>query len=363
MGEVSATVMKNHLQLYAGKRVFVTGHTGFKGAWLTYLLNQLGADVTGFALPPEQGASHFEMLDLRSKISHIEGDIRDSAALHAALNEAQPEFVFHLAAQALVKRSYADPAGTFNTNVMGSVNLLDSVRQCESVRSLVYITSDKCYENVEWFWGYRENDTLGGHDPYSASKAAAEIVFSAYVRSFFASRSALGAATARAGNVIGGGDWAADRIVPDCIRAIEQGESILLRNPNATRPWQHVLEPLSGYLLLGAKLFDHPKQYAGSWNFGPATTEVRTVHDVAKSIVHHLGRGRIEVSNSQPTHHEARLLQLNCDKAHQLLGWRPRWNVDKTLAATAQWYKVILDGGNVEALTKSQLKDYFDELL
>lgn len=354
--------MKNALAAYAGKKVFVTGHTGFKGTWLTYLLNKLGADVTGFALPPEPGPSHFEMLNLRSKIRHIEGDIRDSGALSVALTEAKPEFVFHLAAQALVKRSYSDPVNTFDTNVMGSVNLLDAVRQCDSVRSLVYITSDKCYENVEWVWGYRENDALGGHDPYSASKAAAEIVFSAYVRSFLASRRDLGAATTRAGNVIGGGDWAADRIVPDCIRAIENGATIQLRNPNATRPWQHVLEPLSGYLLLGAKLYDHPKQYAGSWNFGPATTEVRTVHDVAKSIVQHLERGRIEVNSSQATHHEARLLQLNCDKAHQLLGWHPRWNVDKTLAATAQWYKVILEGGNAEAITNSQLKDYFSEL-
>lgn len=355
--------MKNALAMYAGKKVFVTGHTGFKGTWLTYLLNKLGADVTGFALPPEPGPSHFEMLNLRSKIRHIEGDIRDGGALSAALTEAKPEFVFHLAAQALVKRSYSDPVSTFDTNVMGSVNLLDAVRQCDSVRSLVYITSDKCYENVEWVWGYRENDALGGHDPYSASKAAAEIVFSAYVRSFLASRADLGAATTRAGNVIGGGDWAADRIVPDCIRAIENGAAIQLRNPNATRPWQHVLEPLSGYLLLGAKLFENPSQFAGSWNFGPSTTEVRTVHDVAKSIVQHLGRGRIEIIGSQAILHEARLLQLNCDKAHQLLGWHPRWNVEKTLATTAQWYKTILDGGNAETITNAQIKDYFPELL
>lgn len=362
MGEISAKNVNNFLAAYAGKKVFVTGHTGFKGTWLTYLLNQVGAEVTGFALPPEPGPSHFEMLGMRSKIRHIEGDIRDGAALRAALNKAQPEFVFHLAAQALVKRSYADPASTFATNVMGSVNLLEAVRHCESVRSLVYITSDKCYENVEWIWGYRENDALGGHDPYSASKAAAEIVFSAYFRSFLASRKDLGAATTRAGNVIGGGDWAADRIVPDCIRAIEQGEPIQLRNPNATRPWQHVLEPLSGYLLLGARLREHPQQYAGSWNFGPATSEVRTVHDVAKSIVQHLERGRIEVNTSQAIHHEARLLQLNCDKAHQLLSWHPRWDVDKTFDATAQWYKVILEGGSAEAITKSQLRDYFPEL-
>lgn len=354
--------MKDALAAYAGKRVFVTGHTGFKGTWLTCLLNKLGAEVTGYALPPEPGPSHFEMLNLRSKIHHIEGDIRDGAALTSSLAKAKPEFVFHLAAQALVKRSYSDPVNTFDTNVMGSVNLLDAVRQCDSVRSLVYITSDKCYENVEWVWGYREIDALGGHDPYSASKAAAEIVFSAYARSFLKSRSNLGAATTRAGNVIGGGDWAADRIVPDCIRAIEKGAAIELRNPNATRPWQHVLEPLSGYLLLGAKLFENPAQFAGSWNFGPSTTEVRNVHDVAKSIIHHLGKGRIEVTGSQAVLHEARLLQLNCDKAHQILGWHPRWNVEKTLATTAQWYKTILEGGDAETVTNAQLKDYFPEL-
>lgn len=359
MGEIN---MQKALESYAGKKVFITGHTGFKGTWLTCLLNQVGAEVTGFALPLQSGPSHFEMLNLRSKIRHIEGDIRDAAALTAALSEAQPEFVFHLAAQALVKQSYAEPADTFSTNVMGSVNLLDAVKQCDSVRSLVYITSDKCYENVEWVWGYRENDALGGRDPYSASKAAAEIVFSAYVRSFLSARADLGAATTRAGNVIGGGDWAADRIVPDCIRAIEKEGVIQLRNPNATRPWQHVLEPLSGYLLLGAKLRANPQQFNGAWNFGPSTVEVRTVHDVAKSIVEYLGKGRIEVDSSQIHQHEANLLQLNCDKAHQLLNWHPRWDVDKTLAATAQWYKVILDGGKAEDITRAQLEDYFPEL-
>lgn len=359
MGEMS---MKDALATYVGKNVFVTGHTGFKGTWLAYLLAKVGANVTGFALAPELGPSHFKMLGLDQKIQHIEGDIRDAAALCSSLKAAQPEFVFHLAAQALVKRSYADPVNTFSTNVMGSVNILDAIRQCETVRSLVYITSDKCYENLEWVWGYRENDALGGHDPYSASKAAAEIVFSAYYRSFFAGRTTLGAATTRAGNVIGGGDWAADRIVPDCIRAIEHGEPIQLRNPNATRPWQHVLEPLSGYLQLGALLCEHPAQYGGSWNFGPATTEVKTVHEVAKAIVLHLGKGAIELHGTPQQHHEARLLQLNCDKAHQLLGWRPRWNVEKTLTATAQWYKAILDGANAEEVTIAQLRDYFPEL-
>jgi CDP-glucose 4,6-dehydratase len=354
--------MKKVLSAYSGKRVLVTGHTGFKGAWLTFLLAELGADVTGYALPPESGPSHFNMLKLDRRIHHVEGDIRDRGKMRAVLDDAQPEFVFHLAAQALVKRSYADAVDTFETNVLGSVNLLDAVRQCQAVRSLVCVTSDKCYENVEWVWGYRENDRLGGHDPYSASKAAAEIAFSAYQRSFFASRPGLGAATTRAGNVIGGGDWAADRIVPDCIRAIATGDAITLRHPHATRPWQHVLEPISGYMLLGARLRENPADYGGSWNFGPSTSEVRTVADVANSMLRYLGKGKLQIAEQQAEHHEATLLQLNCDKAHRLLNWHPRWNVDKTFAATAEWYKVALEDGDIEGITRAQLTEYFPEI-
>jgi len=359
---MGSMTMKDVLQSFSGKRVLVTGHTGFKGSWLAFLLHEAGADVMGYALPPVPGPSHFEMLRLEQRINHVAGDIRDYSELNAAMQSFQPEYVFHLAAQALVKKSYDDPVDTFSSNVMGSVHLLDAVRQCDSVRSLVYITSDKCYENVEWIWGYRENDRLGGHDPYSASKGAAEIVFSAYARSFFSSRPELGAATARAGNVIGGGDWAADRIIPDCIRSIENNKPIQLRNPKATRPWQHVLEPIAGYLLLGARLRDAPGKHAGSWNFGPETSEVRTVHEVAGTIIDHLGRGHIEIDNSQKHHHEAQLLQLNCDKSHQLLGWKPRWSADETLAATAQWYKTVLDGGDAETITRAQLQAYFPEL-
>jgi CDP-glucose 4,6-dehydratase len=291
------------------------------------------------------------------------GDIRDESSLRDALHDFQPEYVFHLAAQSLVKLSYDKPVDTFSTNIMGSVNLLESVRTCESVRSLVFITSDKCYENLEWIWGYRESDRIGGHDPYSASKGAAEIIFSAYSRSFFNSRANLGAASARAGNVIGGGDWAADRIIPDCIRAIEKGDAIQLRNPKATRPWQHVLEPLSGYLLLAANLYNEPRKFAGVWNFGPSTAEVRTVFEVAEAIIQHLGKGKIEVSESSNQQHEANLLQLNCDKAHQLLDWYPRWHVEQTLTATAEWYKSIFEGQNAEMITRRQLKSYFNELL
>lgn len=354
--------MKEIFQSFKGKRVFLTGHTGFKGTWLTFLLTELGAEVMGYALDPGTEPNHFNKLGLESKIKHIVGDVRDKETLIKSLHDFQPEYVFHLAAQALVKLSYNDPVDTFSTNIMGSINLLEAVRTCNSVRSLVYITSDKCYENVEWIWGYRENDSIGGHDPYSASKGAAEVVFSAYERSYFNLRPTLGAASARAGNVIGGGDWATDRIIPDCIRAIENGEAIQLRNPRATRPWQHVLEPLSGYLLLAAKLYNEPKKYAGAWNFGPSTAEVRTVHEVAKTIIEHLGRGKIEITESPNQHHEANLLQLNCDKAHQLLNWYPRWHVEETLKATAEWYKAISEGHSAELITRQQLQTYFNEL-
>jgi CDP-glucose 4,6-dehydratase len=353
--------LSNLKNIFNGKRVFITGHTGFKGSWLAYILSEIGADVMGFALTPGTVLSHFDLLHLDSKIKHVVGDIRDAPLLASAILKFQPEFVFHLAAQALVRPSYIDPAATFSTNVMGSVNLLDAVLLCNSVRSLVYITSDKCYENVEWIWGYRENDRLGGHDPYSASKAAAEIIFSTYAQSFFSKRASLGAATARAGNVIGGGDWAVDRIIPDCIRSIQAGEPIRLRNPGATRPWQHVLEPLGGYLLLAARLFEEPQRWGGSWNFGPSTQEVRTVQNVAEIIIGHLGKGHIQISESHMQPHEARLLQLNCDKAQQLLNWYPRWHADEALEATAKWYESQINGDDMEQVTRSQIYTFFSE--
>lgn len=355
-------VVSGFLSAFVGRRVMVTGHTGFKGSWLAFLLKELGADVLGYALPPTEPDSHFIMLKLDQSIRHVEGDVRNFDRLNATMGQFEPEFVFHLAAQAIVRESYLNPKTTFDTNVSGSVNVLEAVRYCESVRSLVYVTSDKCYENVEWVWGYRENDGLGGHDPYSASKAAAEMVFIAYSRSFFIHRPALGAATVRAGNVIGGGDWAAGRIVPDCIRAITSGEPIRLRNPDATRPWQHVLEPLSGYLLLAVKLRESPSSFAGSWNFGPSSSETRTVLELAQEIIGRFGRGTIEIEPGDNNRHEAQMLQLNCDKAYRKLGWGPRWNFEKTVTVTADWYKEILDGIDATAVTRRQLHDYFGEL-
>jgi CDP-glucose 4,6-dehydratase len=344
--------------VFKDKKVFITGHTGFKGTWLTTILKKLGAEILGYALEPEDRNCHFNMMNLKEEIHHVTGDIRDQNKLMNTLCDFQPEFVFHLAAQAIVKKSYDDPVDTFNTNVMGSVNLLESVKNCNSVRSLVYVTSDKCYENVEWDWGYRENDRLGGYDPYSASKAAAEIVFSSYLRSFFSSKTSLGAASTRAGNVIGGGDYSDNRIIPDCIRSLQINKPIILRNPTATRPWQHVLEPLSGYLLLAARLYNSPKKYSGSWNFGPATIETRTVEEVAKTVIKHFGKGEVIIESSQ-VHHEAQLLQLNCDRANQILHWYPRWDVDQTLSETANWYQKIIDGADASTITISQIIKYF----
>jgi CDP-glucose 4,6-dehydratase len=359
---MGSMVMADSLAAFRGRRVFVTGHTGFKGSWLAYLLTMLGAEVRGYALPPAVRDSHFDQLHLRQLIQHVEGDVRDVDSVKRAMSEFAPDFVLHLAAQALVKRSYEDPVETFSTNVMGSVNLLEAVRATPSVRSLVYVTSDKCYENREWIWGYRESDRLGGHDPYSVSKAAAELVFSTYSRSYFLQREDFGGATTRAGNVIGGGDLAADRIVPDCIRAILQGRPVSLRNPNATRPWQHVLEPLSGYLLLAANLYADPGRYIGSWNFGPSSTQCRTVGEVANVLVGRFGRSDL-IEVSVGTHqHEAQLLQLNCDKAHQELKWYPRWDVERTLAATADWYQAIMQGEDARTVTSRQIRDYFPEI-
>jgi CDP-glucose 4,6-dehydratase len=349
----------SELEFFAGKRVFITGHTGFKGTWLTQIMIRSGATVCGYSLPCIDNESHFSGLGLKDVITHIEGDIRDEANLSEAMIAFKPDIVFHLAAQALVKLAYADPVSTFSTNVMGSLNILQAVNNCDSVKSMVYVTSDKCYENVEWEWGYRETDMLGGHDPYSASKAAAEIVFSSYTRSFYQNRPNLGAASVRAGNVIGGGDYSLDRIVPDCIRAIRQNKPIELRNPQSTRPWQHVLEPLSGYILLAQKLFEDPQKFAHPWNFGPGSQEPRNVGDVAQTIVDVYGQGSVLLGAVPSDFHEANLLQLNCDLAHHKLGWHPRWDVEKTLKMTADWYRLVDIGTSMPEVTNAHIDDYF----
>ena len=352
--------MVSHQGTYIGRRVLITGHTGFKGSWLALWLSKLGADVTGYALAPDYERSHFESLDLSNHIRHIEGDLRNTNALGRAFEEAKPEFVFHLAAQALVRRSYDDPLTTFATNVLGSANVLEEVRGCDDIRALVFVTSDKCYENREWVWGYRENDQLGGQDPYSASKAGAEMAFAAYQHSFFQDRKDFGAASARAGNVIGGGDWAEDRIIPDCIRSLEAGKPIVLRNPDATRPWQHVLDPLNGYLTLAAALANNPETFRGAWNFGPDVGAGLTVGELAERAVKHWGGGTVEVDRPKDAPFEHRLLQLSIDKAKLELNWHPRWHSDRAVEESVNWYKAVFGGHAAWDVSRAQIKSFED---
>ena len=346
------------LKVFRGKRVLITGDTGFKGSWLSLWLRELGAEVWGYALPPESDQDHFSLIRLDRMIHHVDGDIRDAEQFNKALGEARPEFLFHLAAQSLVRPSYQNPKLTFDTNVGGSVNILEGVRTTPSLRVLIYVTSDKCYRNQEWVWGYRETDELGGKDPYSASKAAAEVVFAAYTNSFFNARTDLGSASVRAGNVIGGGDWAEDRIIPDCVKALREGAPIMLRNPESTRPWQHVLDCLSGYLLLAARLAAVPKKYSGSWNFGPRAESMQTTRELATRVIAHWGRGEITMQNPGPAVHEASLLRLNCDKAHTLLHWRPHWDFEQTVQETVRWYKQVTEGIAPLKASQEQIQKY-----
>lgn len=321
---------------FAGQTVLVTGHTGFKGAWLTLWLTHLGARVVGYALPPEPDAL-FTEAGLSARIEHHLGDVRDGAHLERVMADCPPAYVFHLAAQPLVRAAYQDPAGTFDVNVMGTVRVLEAIRRSPSVKAAVVVTTDKCYDNREWAYAYRENDPLGGHDPYSASKAACELAVASYRKSFFQDGPAV--ATARAGNVIGGGDWAADRIVPDCIRALMRDEPIVLRRPEAVRPWQHVLEPLAGYLWLAARLAVAPR-FADAWNFGPVGGGHLRVREVVERAIAAWGAGSWQLhpeADAQP--HEATLLKLDATKAVDQLGWTPIMGADAAIAETVRWYR------------------------
>ena len=349
--------------IYKNKKVLITGHTGFKGSWLAIWLKELGADVIGYALDPPSEPNNFSATKLRDKITNIDGDIRDLHLLTEAFKKYQPEFVFHLAAQPLVRLSYEEPKLTFDTNVGGTVNVFEVVRKTPSVKVLVNITSDKCYQNNEWVWGYRENDPMGGHDPYSASKGCAELVFSAYLKSFFSQISPIGAASARAGNVIGGGDWGADRLVPDCIRALSGNQSIGIRNPRAVRPWQHVLEPLGGYLQLGAALWQDPQKYSGAWNFGPDDGSHLTVAAMTDRLIKYWGEGKWEDLSDPKALHEANLLKLNCDKAHAGLNWHSVLTIDECLQMTSEWYKIFYAGSSHESTYKfctQQIAEYVE---
>ena len=347
--------------IYKGRRVLVTGHTGFKGSWLCAWLLDLGATVAGYSLGIPTQPSHFEALALADRIEHFTGDVRDKNPLQQALNQFRPEIVFHLAAQSLVRKSYENPALTFETNTVGTLNLLDCLRNTPQVVAAVLITSDKCYDNIEWLWGYRENDRLGGKDPYSASKACAELVSRAYMESFF-KESGPNIATTRAGNVIGGGDWASDRVVPDCVRAWSEGKPVVIRNPNATRPWQHVLEPLSGYLALGQKLFQSDARVKNeSFNFGPQAQVNQSVGDLIVEMAQlwpgEKSNFQQEMNSEKP---ESTLLKLNCDKALQILQWNAILNFQETVSMTGKWYQAFYDRGAsaISEVTSGQIKEY-----
>ncbi|SFL41913.1 CDP-glucose 4,6-dehydratase [Halanaerobium salsuginis] len=326
--------------IYKDKNVLVTGHTGFKGSWLSIWLNELGANVIGYALDPYTDQDNFVVTNLSDKITDLRGEIRDYDNLLRTFEEEKPEIIFHLAAQPLVRLSYKEPRETYEVNVMGTVNVLEAARQSDSVKSVIIITSDKCYENNEWIWGYRENDPMGGYDPYSSSKGCAELVTSAYTRSFFENDdSDIAVASVRAGNVIGGGDWAADRLITDCISYLKEDKAIEIRSPKAIRPWQHVLEPLRGYLLLASKLYQNPKKYTGAWNFGPDEASIVTVGELVDKLVNKWGSGKwIDTSNNNELH-EAKLLKLDISKARHHLNWEPKLSFDQTIDLVVDWYQ------------------------
>ena len=343
---------------WRGRRVFLTGHTGFKGAWLALWLHRLGAEVTGFALPPPTRPSLFERAGVGELLTHVEGDIRDLDAVTNAMRAARAEVVFHLAAQPLVRLSYDQPVETYATNVMGTVHVLEAARQVGGVRAVVCITTDKCYENREWVWPYRESDPMGGHDPYSSSKGAAELVAAAYRRSYMTA-AGIGLATVRAGNVIGGGDWALDRLIPDLVRAFEAGEAPAIRSPDAVRPWQHVLEALGGYLLLAERLLAGERAFADAWNFGPADEDARPVGWIVERMrVLWGGDAAPPAPWTGGTPHEAGLLKLDTSKARSLLGWRPMLPLDEALGWIVAWHRRTAAGEDARAVTTEQIDSY-----
>jgi CDP-glucose 4,6-dehydratase len=349
------------LNNFSGKKVLITGHTGFKGAWLCSWLLELGAEVVGVALDPITEPSQFAVTNLSSSIKDLRIDIRDKEALKSAFVNAKPDFVFHLAAQALVRRSYDDPIETWQTNVIGTLNVLEALRAINKQCAAVIITSDKCYDNVEWVWGYREIDAMGGPDPYSASKGAAELALKSHVKSYFPKETSLvRVASARAGNVIGGGDWSVDRIIPDCVKAWANGVSVELRNPHSTRPWQHVLEPLSGYLVQAVSLYKNPEMHGESFNFGPVAQHNHSVLDLVSEMSRHWDRVQwVDLSKKIEGPYESGLLKLNCDKALHQLNWHALMNFKETVKMTAEWYKGYYQkNSNMFDLTVSQINEY-----
>lgn len=347
---------------WSGKKLFLTGHTGFKGSWLSLWLQQLGVSVTGYALAPPTNPSLFEVAQVAQSMASIIGDIRDGAMLAKAMRQASPDIVIHMAAQPLVRRSYVDPVETYSTNVMGTVHLLEAVRQTPSVRAVINVTTDKCYENKEWAWGYRENEPMGGFDPYSSSKGCAELVTAAYRNSFFNSAKyvehQVALATARAGNVIGGGDWAEDRLIPDILRAIQSGQSVNIRSPYAIRPWQHVLEPLSGYLALAEKLFTEGPAFSEAFNFGPAEDDAKPVQWIAEQLTQGWGEGANWHLGGGTHPHEAHYLKLDCSKSRAALGWTPRWHLSQALQAIIVWHKAHKGNQDMRVFSIEQISNF-----
>jgi len=349
--------------IYRGKRVLITGHTGFKGSWLSLLLNELGADVYGFALEPPTSPSLYKEAKIDELVTSYIGDVRDLYYLTKVIQEVQPEIVFHMAAQPLVRESYKIPVETYSTNVMGTVHLLEACRSTSSVKAIVNVTTDKCYENKEWHWGYRENEPMGGYDPYSNSKGCSELITSAYRNSFFNpseyKNHGVAVATARAGNVIGGGDWAEDRLIPDFIRAISKGEKVRIRSPFAIRPWQHVLEPLSGYMRLAEFLYTEGPKFAQAWNFGPYDHDARNVEWITNTICEFWGDEASFEIDKKPQPHEANYLKLDCSKANAELNWFPKWDIQTTLKSIVDWNKAYLNNEDIREVTKRQIHQYF----
>lgn len=345
------------LSFYKGKKVLVTGHTGFKGSWLCRILVKAGAEVTGYSLVPPTEPALFDMADVEKNINSVIGDIRDLEHLKKVFEETQPEIVLHLAAQPIVRESYRNPVYTYETNVMGTVNICECVRTHSCVKSFLNVTTDKVYENKEWEWGYRENEPLDGYDPYSNSKSCSELVTHSYINSFFRELN-IPVSTARAGNVIGGGDFAVDRIIPDCVRAVQKGEDIVVRNPHSTRPYQHVLEPLAVYLMIAQKQYENPA-YAGFYNVGPDDSDCITTGELVDLFCRKWGEGLKWINRYDGGPHEANFLKLDCSKVKKTFGWKPHWNAEKAIEATVEWSKAYLAGGDICACMDRQIQSFW----
>ena len=343
---------------WENKKIFLTGHTGFKGSWLSLWLQEMGADVMGYALEPPTTPSLFNVAKVGENMSSIIGDIKDLAFLKEKMTSFNPDILIHMAAQPLVRLSYSDPINTYETNVIGTANVLESARYCNNLKAVVSVTTDKCYENKEWLWGYREDEAIGGHDPYSSSKGCAELVTSAYRRSYFSDFDSPAIATARAGNVIGGGDWALDRLIPDTINAFSNHKKVEIRNPMAIRPWQHVLEPLSGYLILAEELYSNGQKFAQAWNFGPRNEDCKSVSWVLDKVISLWGEEVFWSLDDSSNPHEANLLKLDCSKAEYYMNWEPKWNINYALKKVVDWYKYSQKNSDMRAYTITEINEY-----